>query len=319
MLIQKRAAAGVLFSLLASLGLVACGGGDGGGGGSAAMGTMTVSITDAPVDDADEVWIQVRGIAFKREGSAPEFVQDLTPSPRRINLLEYQQGRVAVLLDHVPFEAGRYEWLRLIVDNEANVRDSYLMVDGQECELRVPSGSESGLKLNRGFTVPAAGSLALTIDFDLRKSIHAPPGQAAGACATGYQMRPTLRVVDDAAVGAIAGQVTFAAGSAPVDCKPKVYVYEGAVMPDDLEESTPASPDVEPLAVVGVEIPDGTSTGSYKAAFLPAGSYTVAFTCDDDTDADENLSFVPAAGQAVTVQNNLIAQSDLTVPAPAGP
>lgn len=318
MSIRNRTTAGVLLLALTTLGLVACGGGSEGGGGSA-MGAMSVSLTDAPLDDAQEVWIQVHGIAFKREGAAPEVVQNLTPSPRRLDLLEYQQGRVAVLLDHVPFEAGRYEWLRLIVDTEANVRDSYLMIDGQECELRVPSGSESGLKLNRGFTVPASGSLALTIDFDLRKSVHAPPGQASGACAQGYLLRPTLRVVDDAAVGALAGQVTFASGSVPVDCRPRLYVYEGTVTPDDLEESTAANPDVDPLAVVEVEIPDGGSTGTYKAAFLPGGSYTAAFTCDDDTSADETLAFTPAAGMAVTVQNNLITQGDITVPAPAGP
>lgn len=149
--------------------------------------------------------------------------------------------------------------------------------------------------------------------------MHAPPGQATGACAQGYLLRPTLRVVDDAAAGALAGQVTFASGSMPAGCKPRLYVYEGAVTPDDLEESTAANPDVDPLAVVEVEIPDGGSTGTYKAAFLPAGGCTAAFTCDDDTGADETLAFTPAAGMAVTVQNNLITQGDITVPAPAGP
>ena len=80
--------------------------------------------------------------------------------------------------------AGDYEWIRLIVDNEQDVRDSYVVLtSGEECELRVPSGAESGLKLNRGFTLPADGSVALTIDFDLRKSIHAPPGQQGAAAA----------------------------------------------------------------------------------------------------------------------------------------
>jgi hypothetical protein len=47
-----------------------------------------------------------------------------------------------------------------------------------------------------------------------------------------------------------------------------------------------------------------------------SGSYTAAFSCDDDTDADETLAFVPSAGVAVTVQNNVIAQVDITVPTP---
>jgi len=302
---------GVVLAMLA-----ACGGGsDGAAGGASAV---SVSITDAPVEDAQEVWIKITGVAFKPEGGAPEIVKEFTP--RTLNLLAYQQGKTALLLDKVPFEPGRYQWVRLMIESEPNVRDSYAMVNGQECELRVPSGAESGLKLNRGLTVPAAGSLALTLDFDLRQSLHAPPGQrsgTAGACTTGYLLRPTIRVVDDANVGAIAGNVSFEGGSVPADCKPKVYVYEGSVTPDDVETSTSASPDVDPLTVIGVDIPAGSTTGTYRAAFLPAGSYTAAFTCgNDDPAADETLTFAPAAGAAVTVQNNLIATQNFTVPAP---
>jgi hypothetical protein len=64
-----------------------------------------------------------------------------SPSPRQLDLLQYQNGRAALLLDGVTLPAGDYEWIRLIVDNEPAVRDSYVVLtDGQECELRVPSG-----------------------------------------------------------------------------------------------------------------------------------------------------------------------------------
>jgi hypothetical protein len=285
------------------------------GGSGAADGRVTVSLTDMPVDHAEQVVVSVTGVAFKPEGSGPELVADF--APRSIDLLQYQNGRTAVLLQDMPMEAGRYQWLRLIVDTEPNVRDSYIVIDGQECELNVPSGAESGLKMHRPIDVPAAGSLALTIDFDLHKSIHTPPGQASGACATGYVMRPTLRLVNDADVGAIDGTVSFASGTVPIACTPNVYLYEGSVIPDDSEVETAASPDVDPFAVVSVEIPDGSVTGTYQAAFIPAGSYTAAFTCDEDTDADEALAFVPTEGVPVTVQNNLISTVDFEVPAPA--
>jgi hypothetical protein len=276
---------------------------------------VTVSLTDMPVDNAEQVVISVTGIAFKPEGSGPEVVADFTP--RSIDLLQYQNGRTAVLLQNMPMEAGRYQWIRLIVDAQPNVRDSYIVLDGQECELNVPSGAETGLKLHRPIDVPAAGSLALTIDFDLHQSIHTPPGQASGACATGYVLRPTLRLVNDAEVGAIDGTVSFESGSVPLDCKPNVYLYEGTVTPDDIEDSTDASPDIDPFAVVSVDIPDGSVTGTYRAAFIPAGSYTAAFTCGEDTEADEALEFVPPEGVPVTVQNNLITTTDFAVPAPA--
>jgi hypothetical protein len=295
-----------------AFGLAAC---SGGGGGGNETGRLSLGVTDAPVDDASSVVVQFSGVAFKRAGDNAELVHDLDPSPRQLDLLQYQEGRAALLLDGVTLAAGDYEWIRLIVDNDSGVRDSYItLTGGEECELSVPSGAESGLKLNRGFTLPADGSVALTIDFDLRKSIHAPPGQqgAAPDCTQGYLMRPTLRIVDDANVGAIAGHV--ASELVTAQCMPKVHVFSGAgVTPDDLEEADGA--DADPLVVASVTIENGSTAYAYHAAFLPPGSYTAAFTCaDDDADADETLTFVGT--QDVTVQGNLISTADFAAPTP---
>jgi hypothetical protein len=308
--------ASLIWTFLVSMILFALAGCSGSGGGSPETGRMSLSVTDAPVDDASNVVVQFSGVAFKREGEAPEVVQSLSPSPRQLDLLEYQEGRAALLLDGVTLPAGRYEWVRLIVDTQENVRDSYIVLTtGEECELRVPSGAESGLKLNRGFTLPADGSVALTIDFDLRKSIHAPPGQrgTTAGCTQGYLMRPTLRIVDNANVGAIAG--TIASALVTDDCLPKVYVFSGgAVTPDDIEESGAAS-DVDPLLVTNVDVQNGATAYGYRAAFLPPGTYTVAFTCDDDDPTDDDvLTFLTP--QTVGVQNNLLGSANFAPPAP---
>jgi hypothetical protein len=300
-------------TMVGSVLLAGCSGG--GGDDSGGNGRVNLSITDAPVDDVDSVVIQFSGVAFKRAGAAAEVVQNLTPSPRQIDLLQYQEGRAALLLDQVTLPAGNYEWVRLIVDNEPNVRDSYLMLaNGQECEVRVPSGAESGLKLNRGFTLADAGMVALTIDFDLRKSLHAPPGQQGStpSCTQAYLLRPTLRIVDDANVGAIAGSIDSALVTA--DCLPKVYVFSGTdTVADDIDESG-APPDVDPVVVASVTV-GSTSAYAYRAAFIPPGSYTVAFTCsNDDPVADETLTFVTPKN--VTVQANLIGTADFALPAP---
>ena len=306
-----RASLGTALCIVAA----ACGGGGDGGD----TGTVSLSVTDAPVDEASSVVIQFSGVAFKREGSAPEMVENLTPSPRQIDLLQYQQGRAAILLNDVVLTAGRYEWLRLIVDNEPNVRDSYVTLDsGAECELRVPSGAESGLKLNRGFTLPADGSVALTVDVDLRQSLHAPPGQRGSGidCTQAFLWRPTLRLVDDANVGAIAGRVD--AALVTMDCVPSVYVFAGAdVLPDDVEEMSASTPDVDPLVVATVNVLNGATQYDYRAAFIPAGTYTVAFSCgDDDPASDDPLTFSPT--QNATVQPNLITTIDFAAPPPGG-
>lgn len=292
-------------------GLAACSSGGGGTNGS-----LDLSVTDAPVDDAASVVVQFNSVAFKTQGGAEEIIRNVMASSRQLDLLEYQGGRAALLLDNVTLPAGKYEWVRLVIDDEPGVRDSYLTLStGEECELEVPSGAESGLKLNRGFTLPADGSIALTIDFDLAKSVQAPPGKVgvAESCTQGYLLRPTLRIVDDANVGAIAG--TVASSLVTDSCMPKVYIFSGtAVTPDDLEE-TAAGTDVDPTVVANATIQNGATDYSYHAAFLPPGPYTVAFTCgDDDPTANDTLTFQSA--QDVTVTQNTLTTVNF---APAAP
>lgn len=293
--------------------LAACGGG-GGDGDKSQTGLLKLSITDAAMDDVQEVWVKFSAVEFKPEGGAP-VLNELTPA-QGLDLLELQNGRTAVLVNDVILPAGRYEWIRLIVDNVPNVRDSYVMANGMECEMTVPSGAESGLKMNRGFTLPADGAVALTVDFDLRKSLHAPPGQKGmmDDCTQGYLLRPTLRLVQDSEVGAIAGTVDPLLFNGVEGCVPMVYVFSdgtnpaGSTTPDDQDT-------VEPNPVVMAK-PDST-TGAYRAAFLPQGNYTVAFTCSaDDMDEDDSATFVFGETKPAEVLPNLITQVNFAPPTP---
>lgn len=295
--------------------LAACGGGS--DGGKSQTGRLKLSITDSPMDDAQAVWVQFSAVEYKPAAGAP--VLNTFGTPQRLDLLELQNGRAAVLVNDTVLPAGRYEWIRLVVDNVPNVRDSYVMVNDAECELTVPSGAESGLKMNRGFTLPADGSVALTVDFDLRKSLHAPPGQRSmmEMCTQGYLLRPTLRLVQDSEVGAIAGTVDPLLFTTVAGCVPMVYVFPdgtnpaGNTVPDDQD-------DIEPNPVVMAR-PDPTS-GAYKATFLPQGNYTVAYTCNGDKDDpaanDSALVTFSADKKAAVVQPNLITQVNFSAPAP---
>lgn len=309
----KTTAKALVVTVAAAL-LSACGG-DGSDGDTAQTGRLKLSITDAPMDDVQEVWVKFSAVEFKPEGGAP-VLSALAPA-QSLNLLELQNGRTAVLVNDVILPAGRYEWIRLLVDNVPNVRDSYVMADGAECELIVPSGAESGLKMNRGFELAADGSVALTVDFDLRKSLHAPPGQKSmmEMCTQGYLLRPTLRLVQDSEVGAIAGTVDPALFTNVAGCAPMVYVFAdaagqaaGSAILDDQDN-------IEPNPVVMAE-PDATS-GAYKATFLPQGNYTAAYTCSaDDPNADDSLTFVFGETKPAEVKPNLITQVDFAAPAP---
>lgn len=288
-----------------------CGGSDGDGG--PGTGTLSLQITDGAVDSADHVYVQFSGLEIQAAGGMRTtlyYCQDpadpakaivsptpcaTPPAPKRIDLLMLSGGLAEVLLNHYTLTAGRYVWIRLMVDT-AGARDSYIVVGGVEHELVIPSGDETGLKLNRGFGVPAGGSADFTIDFDLRKSVH--------LTGTGeYLLRPTLRLADNTLTGAIAGTVN--AALVPAGCTPAVYVFEGGgVTPDDIDGTPP-----DPVTTAAVKLDAGAY--KYKAAFLEAGSYTVAYTCQaalDDPAVDNALTFsgtatVPVAARTTTVHD----------------
>ena len=267
-------------------GLAACGGSSDGGD----TGRLSLGVTDAPVDSATEVVVAFTGVAIKPTGGAAvEFVFDQAKS---INLLDLQGTLSASLIDET-VAAGEYQWIRLDVAAEQdNVMDSYIMMnDGTQLELFIPSGSETGLKLVSGFTVPAGGNADFTIDFDLRKSITNPRGAASAI------LRPALRIVDNTVVGSIAGTVDSnlisACANESVD-NGAVYVYEGA----DAETTDVQGLETDPLTTALV-----ADNYDYEVGFLPAGSYTLAYTCDtglDDPAAADALNFAGTANAEVT-------------------
>jgi len=329
-----RHASWILAAAAASTLLAACGGEDDGGGASKKTGTLKVGITDAPVDFADQVVVQFSGVELKpRDGEA--FSIDF-PS-KRLNLLELQGSRRAMLLDGETVPAGEYEWLRLKVDADPNVGgDSYVRLEsgGEECEMRIPSGEQTGLKLVRGFTVGAGTTTDFTIDFDLRKSVVAPPGQRTPVSTCGGQaflLKPALRMVDNLQVGAIGGVVDSSlvtsqcASSTEAPYPGNVYLFgpvpaNGTVGPDDYDglEDDPNGADAITSAQVSQD------DFSYTIGFVPVGNYVVAYTCDlDDTalDADalptplETVRLTPTEGTTVTVTVNQTAVVNFTAPA----
>ena len=204
-------------------------------------------------------------------------------APKQLDLLALTGGEAKALLNDFTLPSGHYSWIRLMVDT-AGLHDSYIvLLGGAEEELTIPSGDQTGLKLNRGFDVPAGGSADFTIDFDLRKSVH--------VTGTGeYMLRPTLRMVDNVMVGSISGTVD--ASLVPSGCTPAVYVFAGsAVTPDDIDGIAP-----DPVSTASVKLDSNDGMYKYKAAFLEAGSYTITFTCDaaaDDPIVDNTLNAPP--------------------------
>jgi hypothetical protein len=274
-----------LVGLLAAtaFGLSACG-----GGGAGDTGQMKLAVADAPVDGAQAVVVKFTGIELTANSGSPV---DITfTQPKTIDLLNQSGTASAVLFDQ-PIPTGSYGQIRLMVVADGNPSNSYITLsDGTMHGLQVPSGSETGLKLVSGFTVPSSGVVDYTIDFDLRQAITCPPGQA-----TACTLKPAERLVDNTTVGNIQGVVSNTL--VPSGCTPGVYLYSGTVTaPEDMNSTASPSDTNQPLASK-VPVANSPTPYYYQFTFLSPGTYTVAFTCqaaqDNPDQADSAVTFSP--------------------------
>ena len=281
----------------------ACGGG--GDGSGTGTGNITLAVTDAPIDGAAHVVVRFTGVELQPAGGGRlSFVFD---TARDIDLLTLQGNASQPLLDQVEVPAGNYNWIRLLVEAQRGVLDSFIELDdGSQASLFIPSGAQRGLQLSSGFTVAQGGLTDFVIDFDLRKSVHLPENGDAD-----YYLRPSLRLLDRLEVGSLSGTVA-ADLITDADCTNgpnhdegnAVYLYAGSdVVPDDVGSQT------QPLASAIVHYDDSSNTYVYHLGFVAAGDYTVAFTCQaagDDPGTDDDIAFTGAANVSVTANEDSV-------------
>ena len=279
--------------------------------------TLSISLADAPLSGVSEVDVTVTGVEVQpTDGQAISF--NLSQA-QKINLLTFQSGTVFPLVDRQLVPAGQYQWIRLMLDTTTPHANQVVVATGSNAgtyDLKIPSGAETGLKLIQGFTMPANGAPThFVIDFVASKSIVSAGNSGQ------WLLKPVLRMVDVSASGTIAGTISAALAAAPpqttaTTCSqanpPAVYVYVGSnATPDDIYTGTETDSGlVEPLTTQ-TTTPKANGAKfdfTYSIPFLPAGTYTVAFTCDpDDPSVDESaagtIHFTIAPTPAVVTNN----------------
>lgn len=257
-------------------------------------GRVTLAVADAPVDDAEAVVVQFSEVTFTADDGETESVH-LSP-PLQVDLLRMTGGESFELISSHGLAAGRYRAIEFAVDGSSTTTESYVdVVGGARLPLFVPDDAESDLRVNAGFDIDEGDHVKVTVDFDLRRSVH--PGDG-----TAYELRPVLRFVVDDETGTVEGEVAQSLiGS---DCVPAVYAFSGSdVTPDDVD-----GVGTEPLTSAIV-----TSAGGvlrYAIGFLEQGSYTLALTCDadeDDPGTNDTLSFVRTRNVTATAKRTVVA------------
>jgi hypothetical protein len=129
--------------------------------GSAGMGTLDVSIQDAPAANFSHVYVTFDQIAVHpADGNASDW-QTVNLTERTIDLASVKN--VPQLLGNANLKAGTYTQLRIVVQSAQGV-----MVNGTKVNFTVPSGE---LKTADAFNITLGQTTSLTIDINLARSI----------------------------------------------------------------------------------------------------------------------------------------------------
>jgi hypothetical protein len=297
--------------------LAACGGG--GGGDSPATGSVSVAITDTPADEGIAVAnVQFAGLEIQAAGG--ELHSFAFEPPRNIDLAALQNGLSEDLLRDVPLPPGRYTWIRLRVNAEENVADSFVRFEsGEEYPLYILSAEISGLKLVHTFDLPINGEADFIIDWDLAMAIHCPPPMVEGDTQVCF-LHPALRLLDRAASGSIWGTVaedlvfideTDAARCAPAGGN-RVYLFEKNGTAETALDDIDMLPDdgrAEVLATAEVWLDLVDLKYRFKFGFVAPGDYTVTFSCSATADSPDTDDYPDVDGSLFDFET----RADLTV------
>jgi hypothetical protein len=173
---------------------------------SASKGTVKFYLTDAPAA-YDAVNIEITGMTVKSNVKNSD--ESIVLERAGVYDLLHFSGGVDTLLGSIELTAGTVSQIRLILGENNSV-----VMNGETIEMKVPSGSESGLKLNLNEKIEEGLTYKFWIDFDVSRSLVA---QGNGK----YSLKPVLRLFSEATSGAIKGTVT------PMEAKPFVQVISG--------------------------------------------------------------------------------------------
>ncbi len=260
-------------------------------------GRITLSVADAPIDDATEVVVQFSRVAFEREDGTRDVIA--LAAPRQIDLRALTGGRSEALVTDQRLPAGDYRAVEFTVDGSSTSFESYvLLADGRRLPLSVPSASRSGLRVAGDFRIDEQERIQATVDFDLRRSLFIVDDARA-------ELRPQLRFVLNDKVGVVRGTVAAALVAAP--CSPAVYAYQGAdAEPDDVGGSG-----TQPIGSAIVDFSAATGEFSYAIGLLEDGRYTLALTCEarldrpgrDDAIAFKNVRNVTVRERRTVTEN----------------
>ncbi len=175
---------------------------------SVEQGQLKLTMVDAPAG-FDQINIVVTRVEVHKSGADENsgwvVIND---NLNTYDLLTLRNGASVVIGDNL-LDAGHYTQIRLMIGAGSNI-----VVDGIVFSLNVPSGEQSGVKLNRAFEIQPGLVYELMLDFDAEHSIVYTASEQ-------YKLKPVIRVVPVVISGTISCKIN------PVIALASVYAISG--------------------------------------------------------------------------------------------
>ncbi|CDT76521.1 Hypothetical protein VDIAB_100281 [Vibrio diabolicus] len=289
------------------------------------MTPVTLSVSDAPIDDVSEVVITYNKVAFlPLDGGTPQ-VFDVyktneegnlvdedgnplpdgeDPLPLSVNLLNFQGSDAQELVDDELIPTGNYKLCVFANDGDHPNYPSYVIDEatGNQIPLTVkgdgacPQGvgkdPDSGvLFFNNTFAVNP-DSNEFVVEFDLRRGLKDGTGQNEG-----YSIqRTSVTLINTVTTGEIQGDVaTLTYQSCETDTPSAngyahaVYLYQGNIAEENMGPFAGAEGQAMPIAAANVVQDVDDANYEYEFGFVEPGTYSVGYTCTANDDSEEGI------------------------------
>lgn len=235
---------------------------------STGSGTLQINMVDSPGSfDAVNIVVDSVQAHIATSDSTSGWVT-LNNTQGTYNLLQLTNG-VNAVIGKATVPAGRYSQVRLFIGSGSDV-----VVAGVSHALTIPSGVQSGLKLNVDATVQSNITYVMTLDFNVNQSVVVTGSPVSGK----FLLKPVIRVITTPSSGAITGMVL------PGMARPSITAVS-------------SSDTVTTVA---------DTTGNYTIGYLPSGTYNLQIVPSDTSYSDTTLP-------NISVVNGQTTKADTTV------
>lgn len=250
-------------------------------------GELALFLADKPVNDVAQVLVTIDEVQVKREDTQWETINDFSEEEngeKQFDLMDLRFNEE--LLGQEKLLEGNYNQIRLIVaanenedgnenpgQNSGKSKVVYTDESGKADEdIFIPSGTQTGLKINHNFEITEDTITRLVLDADVSKIMHEAGDKII--------LRPTaINVIDKVVSGNIKGRVI--AEDTDEAITESDVVIEALDDNDEVVTST--------VALAEDESDSEEPAGSFLLRGLKEGTYNIkAYVVDDEGKIDES-------------------------------